>query len=139
MGLEKNRADDERARRRAKETRKAQPESRKNPFVQLEPDEKQLAEIKTFEPTMVDMDAALLRYIEAGYKITIKWDTWSESHAAWLIAPENGEDGNEGMILSGRGSTPFKALRQIMWKIAYIKGRAWREWADRSMKTVIDD
>lgn len=139
MGVEKDKAAEARARSQSKGKAKAQRPQKHNPFVQLEPDAKQLAEIKLFEPTMVDMDAALLRYVESGYKISIRWDDWSAAHAAWLIAPDDSEDGNAGMILSGRGSTPFKALRQIMWKLAYIKGRAWREWADDSMKTVIDD
>lgn len=139
MGVEKSKADEARAARRAKEARKGAQSAKPNPFVQLEPDTAQLAEIKAWEPDMHDMDSSMLRYIEAGYKLSFKWDTWSESHAAWLIAPEESDDGNAGMILSGRGSTPFKALRQIMWKLAFIKGRAWREWADNSMKTAIDD
>lgn len=84
-----------------------------------------------------DFDSALVRLTEENLKVTLAYDDRNECYSCFLI-PKNPEHKNAGCILSGRGSTPVKALKQasyIHWQI--FDG----DWSDArtSVRDVIDD
>jgi hypothetical protein len=56
----------------------------------------------------------ILQMVEKGYKVSFAWDTYNNCHCCWFISPHENED-NQDLILSGRGSTPLKALKQAAW------------------------
>lgn len=84
-----------------------------------------------------DFETALLRLTEEDMKVTISYDDYNECYSCFLI-PKKQESINYGAILSGRGSTPIKAVKQacyLHWNI--FEGN----WSDGrlSRKEVIDD
>lgn len=84
-----------------------------------------------------DFDNALIRLTEESLKVTLAYDDRNECYSAFLI-PKNPEHKNAGCILSGRGSTPLKALKQA----AYIHWQIFDgDWSDARTpaRDVIDD
>ena len=61
---------------------------------------------------------------ESGYKFTFKFDSFSNSPACWMH-PTSGDNPNEGWILTGRGSTPAKALKQALYKHYTMADENW--------------
>lgn len=60
-----------------------------------------------------EFNDAFSRLCMDGYKTTLRYDQRNQCYAAWLLPTEGGP--NDGYILSGRGSTPFKALKQLAY------------------------
>lgn len=84
-----------------------------------------------------DVETALVRLTEEDMKVTISYDDYNECYSCFLI-PKKQESINYGCILSGRGSTPIKSVKQacyLHWNI--FEGN----WSDGrlSRKEVIDD
>lgn len=114
------------------------PTGRPNPFVQRELSDTERADCKAWSFEEGAAGSYLLDYCLRGYKITFREDAYTQSFAAWVIAPD-GDDPNAGLILSGRGSTPLKALKQCAYKDHQIFG--WGPWQRSSSNTPteIDD
>lgn len=85
-----------------------------------------------------DWDTYLLRANDSGYKVTLKYDEWSKSYAAFMTTDDEFSP-NFQMILTGRGSCPLKALRQVLYK-HYVLA-AEEQWVslDRQFAQEIDD
>lgn len=83
-------------------------------FINFPLSAEQKKEIKSWQPTFEDIDNELLKLTQAGYRITLKWDDRSEAYACW-INPTGEEHPNTGLTLSGRGSSPLKALKQALY------------------------
>lgn len=84
-----------------------------------------------------DFDNALLRLTEEGMKVTIAYDDFNECYSCYLI-PKSPDHANAGCILSGRGSTPIKAVKQA----AYIHWNIFDgDWSDarQSRREELDD
>jgi len=84
-----------------------------------------------------DFETALVRLTEEDMKVTISYDDYNTCYSCFLI-PKKPESTNFGCILSGRGSTPVKAVKQacyLHWNIFEA------DWTDGrlSKKEVIDD
>lgn len=76
-------------------------------------------EKKALKTAEFDADNALLRLVEEGYKITMGFDKFNECFSCFVVPTGEGHK-HTGMILSGRGSTPLKALKQgcyIHWQV----------------------
>ena len=94
----------------------------------------QKAELKS---QTFDFDNALLRLTEEGMKVTIAYDDFNECYSCYLI-PKSPDHTNAGCILSGRGSTPIKAVKQA----AYIHWNIFDgNWSDarQSRRDELDD
>lgn len=94
----------------------------------------QKAELKS---QIFDFDNALLRLTEEGMKVTIAYDDFNECYSCYLI-PKSPDHANAGCILSGRGSTPIKAVKQA----AYIHWNIFDgDWSDarQSHREELDD
>lgn len=71
------------------------------------------------------IDKAMTEVLTQGYKLTFKWDDYSNSFAAFMMHPSPDHE-NALMILAGRGSTPLKAARQLF----FLHFEVWQEeWA----------
>lgn len=93
-------------------------------FINVPLSKEQKAEIKDWLNSFEEIDDALLKTCEAGYKITIRYDDRNECFAAWL-APIDAGHVNAGFILSGRGSTPLKSLKQAYYIHAHLFEGDW--------------
>jgi hypothetical protein len=81
---------------------------------------------------------AVHKLIESGYKTTLKWDDYNDCFGAFVIA-EGRNPENTGMVLTGRGSTPLKALKQAMFKHYVVFDGSWGAWAKQRPTTEFDD
>lgn len=94
--------------------KKAKPRFNEAKFVGYSLSKEQKAELKKTVLDEGGYDTMLLRLCEEGYKVTFREDTFNSCHAVWLV-PANEENPNFGYILTGRGSTPLKALKQAAY------------------------
>jgi hypothetical protein len=94
--------------------KKQRPDFNQAQFVSYSLTEKERKTLKAMPFELVDVDTLLLRLAEDGYRITFRWDEYHSCHACWMI-PVGEANPNNGFILSGRGSTPLKALKQAAW------------------------
>lgn len=84
-------------------------------FVDPNLSESEKKELKATPFTITDFDNFLARLFETDYKVTLSVDKKNGTYAAWLI-PQGEKHLNAGMLLSGRGSTPHKAIKQALFK-----------------------
>ena len=109
-----------------------------NEFVQRELTADEKKACKQFVPTQEEMEAALDHLCEAGYRISLKWDDYSSSQAAYIQHPDLKHE-NAGLVLSGRGSTPLRALRQAMYKHFVLFDGVWPRGTGAKSSEEFDD
>jgi len=83
-------------------------------FITLTLDKKQKAELKAQPWDLEIFETAVLRVVEAGYKVSMQEDTYNKCYSCFVTQREKDGD-NFGYILTGRGSTPSKAVKQALW------------------------
>lgn len=83
-------------------------------------------------------DDMLAHWLDAGGKCTLRFDEYNRSFACWLI-PSAGDSGKDGLILSGRGSTPLKAMKQCFFKHFVLFEETWPKGIDARGTIEIDD
>ncbi len=106
-------------------------------FVNYELSDEQRKALKALPIWSEDWDSWLDRCSDEGYQISLKFDSYSRSFAAFMsIRTESHVNG--GCILTGRGSTQIKALRQVLYKHWAIAEGEWNR-LDRSLNNEIDD
>jgi hypothetical protein len=88
--------------------------SQTSTFVAAEPTKAHIAQLRQMYLTHEELDDALGNLVDDGYKFTIKYDTFNKATVVFLF-PEDGSP-NSGLILTGRGRTVSKALRQLCYK-----------------------
>src|SRR5512140_3820652 len=93
-------------------------------FINHELSASELKSLKAHKLDAEELDSEMVRLQEEGYKFISKFDNWSRSNAVFLI-DEEGRTQNKGLILTGRGSTPLKALRQVLFKHHKAADGSW--------------
>jgi hypothetical protein len=94
-------------------------------FVRYELSKEQVADLKIrFADGQLDLDDTLNNAVEQGYRITLKYDTYSKSPACFLQQVDDDGD-NAGMILSGRGRTARSAIIEAMYKHFIVFDGQW--------------
>jgi len=73
-----------------------------------------------------------------GYKVTFRWDEYNKCQGCWLLPPKDHPD-NAGLILTGRGSVAWKALKQALFKHYVIFQEVWQTEAEHGSTRDIDD
>jgi len=107
-------------------------------FVRYELDKEQQSACKASAITEAELFDELLALVGDGYKFTVKWDDYSQCHASFMqLSHPVGPNAN--LILTGRGSTPFKALKQLLWKHSVCLDGDWSGYAERRGGDTIDD
>lgn len=107
-------------------------------FVNYELDKDAQAACKAWGLDSAALVDGIDRLAEQGYHVSVKWDDYSQSFAAFLRTTDS-KTGNEGLVLSGRGSTGSKALKQVMFKHFQIMGERWRLFITQKDYSTIDD
>jgi hypothetical protein len=90
-------------------------------FVKYELNDEEKAECKATEWSLEIADSHLIRLSESGYAVSLKWDGFHKCCAAFLTTKDE-KSPNFNLCLSGRGSSPMKALKQLMYKHAVTEG-----------------
>lgn len=106
-------------------------------FIQRELSDDERKTLKAMPFWDEDWDSALLRMEDEGYQLTLKFDAWSKAYACF-ISDAQGRTQNKNCILSGRGSTPTKALRQALFKHGLAPDGVWFS-LEAPGSSVIDD
>lgn len=101
----------------------------------LSADEKR--QLRDWEPSLSELDDELFGICHDLFKLTVKYDAYSDGYAAWLV-PHASNKQLAGMILSGRGSTPFKAVKQLVW-LHKMMGGHWQDYAQAKREFEFDD
>lgn len=107
-------------------------------FVQFELSEEQLATLKATPLDAATIDDLLVKLVEADYRVSLKYDERGFCHACY-VQRVGSEGDNVGAILTGRGSTPLKALRQALYKHFVALDGEWGAWRRSNRREVIDD
>lgn len=98
-----------------------------NQFVNYELTKEEQAACKKWEFGIEDYFNAIEKLLDSDYKVSFSQDTYNRCFAAFLT-PTKDNKVNEGMILSGRGSTPLKAFKQLCYKHFHIFDGLWGEF-----------
>lgn len=107
-------------------------------FVQYELDKTQQEACKNHEVTSDQLFDELLAFISDGYKVTFRYDSYNECYSTFMQS--GGEGGpNAGYILTGRGSTPLKAFKQLVYKHRVCLDGEWGQYVERRGGFDIDD
>lgn len=106
-------------------------------FVNYELDTKQSAECKNWDMAGDSLWLEVAGLCDDGYSFTIKFDAYSDAYGCFIQVRGEPDHPNAGFILTGRGSTAEKAVKQAIFKHRSIGG-LWSEYGERR-RAVIDD
>jgi len=106
-------------------------------FVQYELDALEQAKCKAWQVSADDLWGHVLALADEGYSLALKYDTFSEAYACFVQVRGQSDHINAGLILTGRGSEPKKALKQALFKMDAI-GPSWVQYGERR-KADLDD
>jgi len=70
-----------------------------------------------------DVFTELTELVEGGYRVTVKYDDYSSSCAAFIFPGPESE--NSGLCLTGRGGNAYRALAEVVFKHVYVFKGAW--------------
>lgn len=96
-------------------------------FINVDLTGEQRAQCKSLLNGEGELDSEVLRMVEAGYQITLNWDSYNQCFGCFVKAKSGAALVNEGLILTGRGSSPLKALKQAWFKHILIYDQTWQD------------
>lgn len=105
-------------------------------FVNINLEQGQKDELKASEWTNLEFDSAMNALLSDGYSLKLKYDTRNDCFSAWLLAAPNSK--NDGWILSGRGSTPSKAIKQACYIHFKVLETEWAADQGQRYETIDD-
>jgi hypothetical protein len=82
--------------------------------------------------------SGLMCLSDQNYKVTFRWDEYNHCYGCWLL-PAKDDDTNSGLILTGRGSSSYKAFKQAFFKHVVLFSEAWPRGGDERGSGEIDD
>jgi len=85
-----------------------------------------------------DIDNAVLVLIEEGYKVTCSYDGYRSCFTASIV-PSDDKSPNKGYILTGKGSTPLKAIKQALYIHYHIMDGEWSSYSVMGASEELDD
>lgn len=94
--------------------------------------------VKAWQPTIEEFDDLELKTIQAGHKITTSYDNYGDCYTASIV-PTADNTTNQGYILTGKGSTPFKARKQALYIHHQIFQGDWSAYSTGGGKEELDD
>jgi hypothetical protein len=107
-------------------------------FIQRELEITEQVACKEWDFSPEDAWAHLAQMTDDGYKVTFRWDEYNECFACWLL-PDKEKSKNHGLILTGRGSSSYKAYKQAIYKHSVLFQEEWPRDIDRRGGREIDD
>lgn len=107
-------------------------------FVNYELNVDEKRSCKQWLPSLEEYDDALLKFVDQGYRVSVKFDNYTEAYSAFGQSFDAGNI-NAGLILTGRGSTPAKAIKQMLYKHFLVFDQEWGGWAEPGQSVEFDD
>ncbi len=84
-------------------------------FVRYELTAVELREVKEWRRGFDELDAVIIPLVDRAYKFVAKYDDFNNCYQCMMMT-DNKVDNNYNLGLVGRGSSPLKALKQVLWK-----------------------
>jgi len=106
-------------------------------FVDLELSTKEKAALKEWGLDPIDLDAEFEGLLADGTKVTFREDARNRCMVAFAFAGESSP--NIGYILTGRGASVSRALRQLLYKHSVLLQGDWPGYHNRPGATDGDD
>jgi len=106
-------------------------------FVQYELNEVESKQCKSWSLDAAETWDAMLPLLDEGYAFTVKYEGQNNCYACFVALRGVENHPNSGLILTGRGSTPSKAVKQALFKHNAIDA-SWVQFGERRA-TVLDD
>lgn len=107
-------------------------------FINYNLSDEQKAECKGWPLPIADLDNLALRLCEGDYRVSLKYDDYSRAFACF-INPNGDKHPHLGWVLTGRGSTPLKALKQACYIHFLLFEEDWSEYQMETKGIEIDD
>ena len=107
-------------------------------FINIELDKEQSEACKAWDLSASNLFEFLLGVADAGYATTLKWDEFSQAYAAFMRFVGTGS-ANDGLILAARGSTVFKAAKQLAYLHTYVTEGNWGPFKPKQLRLPLDD
>lgn len=104
--------------------------------VNLTNDDRQA--IKAWSLTLEDLDNAFLKLVEEGHRVNVSYDSFNQCFSATLNQTDE-KHRNAPLLLSGKGSTPLKALKQVMYIHWKLLDGDWVAYSQSHQRAEIDD
>lgn len=86
---------------------------------------------------MPRLDEMLIGLSEGEYQLSVRFDDYNGCHAAFLSPRGEKAKVNEGLILTGRGSSPLMAIMGVLYRHFVLFEGEWG--THRSAKGTVDD
>jgi len=93
---------------------------------------------KAWSLNLEDYDSAYGKLIEDGYKVTVSYDGFRSCFTASVV-PAKDAKSNQGYILTGKGSTPLKAVKQAFYIHWHIMAEEWSSYSTAKAQEELDD
>jgi len=107
-------------------------------FINWSLTKEEKADLKSRSFSLEECDDALLKACEAGYKVSVQFDDYNECYACFVTQRDK-KGANFGYILTGRGSTPVKAIKQALYIGFYLMNGDFAAYSTKVGREEIDD
>lgn len=105
-------------------------------FINYDLTKEESARLKGRVMTLDEFETEMLRLNDEGYKVSLSYDAYHKCYGCFFSHRDPDHD-NAGYILSGRGSTPFKAFKQALYIHFQVFDGVWGR--DRATNAELDD
>lgn len=105
-------------------------------FVNISLEPKQRDELKASIWGVDEFESAFAALCVDGYSLKLRYDERNDCFSAWLL-PRDGSK-NSGWILSGRGSTAMRAVKQVCYIHFKLLEGDWTEGQARNNEPLDD-
>lgn len=95
-----------------------------NGFIDLNLTDAQLESQKAWKIDPETLLDGVLKLCEEGYAMKLRWDSYNECHQC-TITPQSRDHAYAGWYLTGRGSSPEKAIKQCLWLHYHVLDTVW--------------
>jgi len=94
--------------------------------------------IKAWIGELSELDDLAVRLIEENIRVNLTYDTFNLCFSCTLSRTDD-KHPDAKLMLSGKGSTPLKALKQAMYIHWKLLDKDWTAYSQTRLRTTIDD
>jgi hypothetical protein len=107
-------------------------------FINYELTLEEQATCKRWLTDFDEYDGKLFEFLDDGYKVSVKRDVYNNCFSCTATHPDMKLEGKD-LLLTGRGSTPYKAVKQCLFKHYVVFEGEWGGFMERRAVEEIDD
>jgi hypothetical protein len=107
-------------------------------FINYDLNDAEKAACKAWPMSEADVFHAMQEMIDDGYKFAFKYDAYSLAYSCFIQVAADGLP-NSGKILTGRGSSTYKSVKQALYKHHVCLEGDWSAYAERRNSADMDD